>query len=171
MFRGSYVHNNLRRTIEDLGVLVDGNEVYYYANPGEGNALYQPTSGATEPFPMPKAKRIYDAMEFRSPSALEHGSAARVTCSAVCTATTPVSPAPTKSPAGRTAQVSLHPTSSLRGDIARPGGNANRRWDIDEIALRFQGNLDPQGRLATDRPHVFKLLRLEGVEIRRPQPI
>ncbi|RPI52705.1 MAG: TonB-dependent receptor, partial [Acidobacteria bacterium] len=31
-----YVHNNLIRTIEDLGALVDGNEAYLLGNPGEG---------------------------------------------------------------------------------------------------------------------------------------
>ena len=65
VFRASWVHNNLIRTIEDLGVLVNGNEEYYYANPGEGGALQTPTSGATKPFPTPKAKRTYDAAEFQ----------------------------------------------------------------------------------------------------------
>ncbi len=31
-----FVHNNLNRTIEDLGALVDGNEAYLLGNPGEG---------------------------------------------------------------------------------------------------------------------------------------
>ncbi len=39
VFRGNYVHNNLRRTIEDLGALdANGDEVYLYGNPGEGDA-------------------------------------------------------------------------------------------------------------------------------------
>jgi hypothetical protein len=34
VLRVGYVHNNLRRTIEDLGALdADGNEVYLYGNP------------------------------------------------------------------------------------------------------------------------------------------
>ena len=32
----NYVHNNLIRTIEDVGQLIDGSEVYVYGNPGEG---------------------------------------------------------------------------------------------------------------------------------------
>ena len=32
----NYIHNNLIRTIEDVGLLVDGSEVYTYGNPGEG---------------------------------------------------------------------------------------------------------------------------------------
>jgi hypothetical protein len=39
----------------------------------------------------------------------------------------------------------------------RPGGNANRAWDLDEMMWDAHGNIDPKGRLATDRPHVVKL--------------
>ena len=39
----------------------------------------------------------------------------------------------------------------------RLGGNANRSWDLDESMWDAHGHLDPQGRLATDRPHVLKL--------------
>ena len=31
-----YNRNNLRNTIEDLGVVVNGSEVYIYGNPGKG---------------------------------------------------------------------------------------------------------------------------------------
>ncbi len=37
-----YVHNNLNRTIEDLGALVDGNEEYIIGNPGEGIGAITP---------------------------------------------------------------------------------------------------------------------------------
>src|SRR5205823_1788029 len=43
------------------------------------------------------------------------------------------------------------------GAPARPGGNANRAWDIDELLWDSHGKLDPQGPLATDRPNVVKL--------------
>ena len=39
----------------------------------------------------------------------------------------------------------------------RPGGNANRGFDLDEMMWDANGNLDPTGRLATDRPHVLKV--------------
>jgi hypothetical protein len=42
------------------------------------------------------------------------------------------------------------------GSIARPGGNVNRAWDLDELLWDANGNLDVVGRLATDRPHVAK---------------
>jgi hypothetical protein len=43
------------------------------------------------------------------------------------------------------------------GSIARPGGNATRGWDLAEYMFDSRGNLNVEGRLATDRPHVFKL--------------
>jgi len=70
VFRAGYVRNTLIRTIEDLGVLVNGDEVYYYANPGLGGATITPTSGATKPFPTPKAVRNYNAMEVAAHQAL-----------------------------------------------------------------------------------------------------
>ena len=36
VFRANYVHNNLRRTMEDVGVLINGDEHYSQVNPGEG---------------------------------------------------------------------------------------------------------------------------------------
>ena len=63
VFSATYVRNDLIRTIEDLGALVDGDEVYFYSNPGEGIARETPTSGRTAPFPTPKPKRQYDALE------------------------------------------------------------------------------------------------------------
>ena len=43
------------------------------------------------------------------------------------------------------------------GTIARPGSNSHTGWDIDELMWDAHGNLNPLGRLATDRPHVVKL--------------
>ena len=39
----------------------------------------------------------------------------------------------------------------------RPGGNATRGFDLDEMMWDSHGNLNPTGRLATDRPHVLKM--------------
>ncbi len=59
-----YIHNDLGDTIEDLGGLVNGDEVYVIGNPG-GGALgtITPTSGRTAPFATPKPVRTYDALE------------------------------------------------------------------------------------------------------------
>ncbi|MCX6603858.1 MAG: hypothetical protein NTV52_09705, partial [Acidobacteria bacterium] len=80
VFRASWVHNKLIRTIEDLGVLVNGNEEYYYANPGEGGALITPTSGLTKPFPTPKASRTWSPSRitpFSTPDPLSRESTLR----------------------------------------------------------------------------------------------
>jgi hypothetical protein len=42
------------------------------------------------------------------------------------------------------------------GQIFRPGGNANRSFDLDEALYDANGNPGLFGRLPTDRPHVFK---------------
>ena len=114
--------------------------------------------GAT-PFgqPVPKPKRQYDALEFTLSKRFSnnyfwsasyvysrlYGNYSGIAASEeISTPTTGVSSA--------TAQ-------QQAGSIARPGGNANRAWDIDEIFWDSHGNLDVLGRLPTDRPHVVKL--------------
>jgi hypothetical protein len=158
VFRFSYIHNDLNRTIEDLGALdADGNEVYLYANFGEGKATLQPTSGATAPFPMPKAKRTYDAAEFvvtRRFAKTYFASASyvfsRLYGNYAGLANSDEITSPSTGLGSRSDQSSF--TS-----ISRQGGNANRSWDIDEVLFDAHGKLDVLGRLATDRPHVFKL--------------
>jgi hypothetical protein len=59
----NYIHNDLVRTIEDIGLLVNGDEVYLYANPGEGSATNALVSTATAPFNIPKPVRTYDAVQ------------------------------------------------------------------------------------------------------------
>ena len=151
-----YVHNDLLETIEDLGAIVDGNEVYIISNPGRGIASISPVSGRTAPFPTPRPKRTYDALEvswsrrfsnnwfFSSNYTLSrlYGNYAGLASSDEITA-------PTSGVSSSTAQ-------QQAGSIARPGGNVNRAWDVDEILFDSHGNLDVVGRLATDRPHVAK---------------
>jgi hypothetical protein len=157
VFRASYVHNNLIRTIEDLGVLVNGDEVYYYANPGLGGALTTPPSGATQPFPTPKAKRVYDAAEFQLTKRFGSliGSVSYVYSRLYGNYTGLASSDEIRTGADGLGIFASDQQST--GEIARPGGNANRAWDIDELLWDSRGNLDVQGRLPTDRPHVFKV--------------
>ena len=91
VFTANYVHNDLRRTIEDLGVLENGNEVYKYVNPGEGIAKTMNPSGLTPVFPTPKPKRQYDALELTLDAALleELVRQRELRATAGCTATTP----------------------------------------------------------------------------------
>jgi hypothetical protein len=159
VFGAHYVHNDLGRTIEDIGAVdADGNETYIIGNPGEGLATFQFPSGDT-PFgqPVPKPKRQYDAMEFTLSKRFSNNyfwSASYVysrlygNYSGIA-ATEEITP-PTTGTSSATAQ-------QQAGSIARPGGNANRAWDIDEIFWDSRGNLDVLGRLPTDRPHVVKL--------------
>ncbi len=152
-----YVHNDLKRTIEDLGALVNGDEVYYIANPGEGGATMTPPSGLTAPFETPKPKRTYDAVEFTLNRRFSNNwfASASYTYSRLYGNYPGLSSSdeiltPTTGVSSATAQ-------QQAGSVFRQGSNVNRAWDIDELMWDSHGNLDPQGRLASDRPHVVKL--------------
>jgi hypothetical protein len=154
-----FVHNVLRRTIEDIGAVdANGDEAYIIGNPGEGLATIQFPSGRTPVGqPVPKPRRQYDAIEFTLNRRYANnyfwnasyvysrlygnypgiGSSDEIT-------------PPSSGFGSTTAQQAV-------GSVSRPAGNANRAWDIDELLWDSHGNLDPQGRLATDRPHVVKL--------------
>ena len=157
VFSATYVRNDLVRTIEDLGALVDGDEVYFYANPGEGIAKETPTSGRTPPFPTPKPKRQYDALELTLNKRFAQrwfGGASYVLSRLYGNYSGIQSSDEIRT---QTIGVSSLTAQQQDGSQFRPGGNANRAWDIDELLFDSRGNLDVQGRLATDRPHVVKL--------------
>ncbi len=154
-----YVHNDLTRTIEDIGAVdASGNEAYIIGNPGEGLARLQFPSGATPVGqPVPAPKRQYDALEFQVSRRFAGNyfwSASyvysRLYGNYSGIAATEEVRTPTTDTTSATAQQQV-------GSIARPGGNANRAWDIDEIFWDSHGTLDVLGRLPTDRPHVVKL--------------
>jgi hypothetical protein len=157
VFTANYVHNNLVRTIEDIGLLVDGDEVYLYANPGEGLATEALVSTATPPFLVPKAKRQYDAVQLE----LNRRFADNwfMGGSYVWSRLYGNYPGIASSDEIRTPTLGLvyGADQQQSGLNFRPGGNVNRAWDLDESTWDANGNLDPKGRLATDRPHVFKL--------------
>jgi hypothetical protein len=152
----SYVHNTLVRTIEDVGLLVNGNEIYLYANPGEAGATDALISTATPPFRVPRATRRYNALQIALARGLSrnwfmggsyvwsrlHGNYAGLQNSDEIR---------TPTLGGFSAD------QQQAGSIFRMGGNANRSWDLDESMWDARGHLDPQGRLATDRPHVLKM--------------
>ncbi len=155
-----FVHNNLNRTIEDLGALVGGNEAYLLGNPGEGTTSIMPASAAPltggGSFPMPKAKRQYDALELgvnRRFSSNWFGSAnltiSRLYGNYAGIASSDEIRTPTLNVGSATAQ-------QQASSIFREGGNVNRGWDLDDAMFDSHGNLDVLGRLATDRPVVAK---------------
>jgi hypothetical protein len=166
VFSARYTRNKLNRTIEDMGVLVNGNEEYRYGNPGEGaNTIAPSVSGLTclvdEPgvcgFPMPKAQRIYNAMELSLSRRFSGGWLANVSY---------VYSDLWGNYTGLQSTDEIRPptlgygfgTNQLFGATDwRPGGNVNRYWDLDEAMWDAHGNLGLLGPLPTDRPHVFKL--------------
>jgi outer membrane receptor protein involved in Fe transport len=153
-----YVHNDLGRTIEDMGSIVNGDSVYVIGNPGEGQNTITPAAYPGTPnFPTPKAKRQFDALEVtleRRFSRNWFGSAnytwSRLYGNYSGLANSDEISSPTTGVTSRNAQLQ-------EGSIARPGSNAHTGWDIDQVLWDSHGNLDPLGRLATDRPHVVKL--------------
>ncbi|MBI4885704.1 MAG: TonB-dependent receptor [Acidobacteria bacterium] len=154
-----YVHNDLIRTIEDIGALdAHGDEAYIIGNPGEGLSRIQAPSGAT-PIgqPLPKPKRQYDALELtysRRFASNWFGSASYV-LSRLYGNYSGIGSSDEITPAS--SGFSSSTAQQATGSTARPGGNVNRDWDIDEQLWDSKGHLDPRGRLATDRPHVVKL--------------
>jgi hypothetical protein len=153
-----YVHNTLNRTIEDMGSIVDGDSVYVIGNPGEGNNTITPSSyPSTAAFATPKAKRQYDALEISIERRFAKNwfASANYTYSRLYgnysgTANSDEISTPTTGTSSATAQ-------QQGGSIARPGSNSHTGWDIDEVLWDSHGNLNPLGRLATDRPNVVKL--------------
>jgi hypothetical protein len=167
VFSGRYTRNKLNRTIEDIGQLdAQGNEVYNYGNPGEGGNMIGLVSGltctATFPngdcgYPMPKAERVYNAMELSLIRRFSGGWLANVSYvysdlwgNYTGLQSTDEFRPPTLGYGFATNQV-------FSATNARAGGNANRYFDLDEALFDAHGNVGLFGPLPTDRPHVFKL--------------
>ena len=158
VLRGSYVHNNLRRAIEDLGSLIGGNNVYTIGNPGEGLSTITPPSGATtNPIPTPKPLRTYDAMELSVTRHFANGwflsgsyVLSRLYGNYVGLSDSDEVITPTMGSSFLVPQ-------QQAGNLTRPGTNTSRAWDLDEILFDSHGNLNVKGRLPTDRPNVVKL--------------
>jgi len=137
-FGARYVHKQVDRAIEDIGIITPGiGEVFNIANPGEGVAQFIlgdecPTCPA-----LPKAKRDYDAMELTL----------------------------TKRFSNRWQGQASYTFSRLYGNY--PGlasSDENGRSDpsverfFDGLYMSFDENGNPvYGPLGTDRPHYFKM--------------
>ena len=122
------------------------------------SALQYPTGAhAGRASPTPRPKRQYDALElgYNRRFANNWFFSANYTLSRLYgnyagLASSDEITTPTTGGSSATAQ-------QQAGSIARPGGNTNRAWDLDELLWDSHGNLGVLGRLATDRPHVVKL--------------
>ncbi len=129
-----YVHKQIDRTIDDVGIIVPGvGEVYYYANPGYGLANH--TIGDQYPA-QPPATRDYDGVELRVQRRMTNG--LHLSGSYVW--------------------------SRLNGNFSglassdengRSSPNVNRFFDGIYMSFDQFGN-PTTGRLGTDRPHQGK---------------
>ncbi|HWR17377.1 MAG TPA: TonB-dependent receptor [Terriglobales bacterium] len=164
VFTGRYVRNKLNRTIEDMGQIENGDEVYNYGNPGEGRNNVALSGGLACPIEidgncfvtMPKAVRTYDAMELSL--ARRFGAGMLFNVSYVYSrlygnysglqSTDEIRPA--------TLGYAFGGNQAFFSQIFRSGGNANRYFDLDEALFDAHGNDGLYGRLPTDRPHVLK---------------
>jgi hypothetical protein len=153
----NYIHNELIRTIEDVGQLIDGDEHYVYGNPGEGILTDAFRSTITGPFNVPTPVRQYDALQVSLNRRFSNNwfvggnyVLSRLYGNYAGIASSDEIRTPTEG-------LVFGFDQQQAGEYFRPGGNANRGFDLDEMMWDAHGNLDPKGRLATDRPHVLKL--------------
>ncbi|MFZ0060688.1 MAG: TonB-dependent receptor, partial [Pyrinomonadaceae bacterium] len=134
LFRGRYTHKNVDRAIEDIGIPTPaGSEAYIIGNPGFGLADKTATDFG---YPSVKAVRKYDAMELQLDKrfAKNYYFNANYTFSRL---------------KGNYSGLA----SSL--EFGRTSPNVSRLFDLPWQAFNLDG--DPiDGRLPTDRPHVFK---------------
>ncbi len=135
VFGARYVHKQLDRTIEDVGTFdAQQNELFFIANPGFGvtSEAFFPGVPAT-----PRAERKYDAIELRASKRFSNNYFFNAT----------------------------YTFSRLFGNYSglassdengRSSPNVNRFFDLPFLGFNADGDPD-NGRLATDRPHVFKI--------------
>ncbi|MEZ5426596.1 MAG: TonB-dependent receptor [Pyrinomonadaceae bacterium] len=129
-----YVHKQIDRTIEDVGIFdANQNELFFIANPGFGIVANPLLPGVPA---TPRAERKYDGIEFQVQRRFANNFFIN----------------------------SSYTYSRLFGNYSglassdengRSSPNVNRFFDIPFLGFTVDGSPD-NGRLATDRPHVFK---------------
>lgn len=135
VLRTRYTHKQLDTTIEDVGFFDnEGNENFFIANPGEGLVAAPFASGIPG---TPKAERKYDAVEIN----VEKRFASNYFVDASYTYSRLFG------------NYSGLASSDERG---RSSPNVNRFFDLPFLGFNTNGKPD-NARLATDRPHAFKL--------------
>jgi outer membrane receptor protein involved in Fe transport len=129
-----YVHKQIDRTIDDVGIIVPGvGEVYYYANPGFGLAEF--TIGEQYPA-QPQAQRDYDGVEIRAQRRMTDGFQL----------------------SGSYLWSRLYGNFSglaSSDENGRSSPNVNRFFDGIYMSFDEKGN-PTNGNLGTDRPHQVK---------------
>ena len=135
VFGARYVHKQLDRTIEDVGTFdAQQNELFFIANPGFGVVANPFFAGVPA---TPKAERKYDALEVRASKRFSNNYFFN---------------------ASYTFSRLFGNYSGLASsdEAGRSSPNVNRFFDLPFLGFNASGEPD-NGRLATDRPHVFKL--------------
>jgi hypothetical protein len=133
LIAGRYTHKQQDRAIEDIGVFnAQGSEAYIIGNPGFGLAC---TVAVTANLPCPKAERKYDAVEVRvDKRAANYFFNASYTWSSL---------------------FGNYSGLASSDEAGRNSPNVNRLFDLPPLGFNADGDPD-NGKLATDRPHVFK---------------
>jgi hypothetical protein len=128
-----YTHKQIDRAIEDIGVFnAQGSEAYIIGNPGFGLHCKIAAQGN---YPCAKAQRDYDALEIRAEKRSTRFSfGASYTLSRL---------------------FGNYSGLASSDEFGRSSPNVNRFFDLPPVGFTANGKPD-NGRLATDRPHVFK---------------
>lgn len=137
-----YTHKQIDRTIEDVGFFDDGgNENFFIANPGLGVVAEPFASGIPA---TPKAQRDYDAFEVRANKRFgrSYFLDASYTLSRLY--------------GNYSGLASSDEVGAGGSSTGRTSPNVNRFFDLPFLGFNANGEPD-NGRLATDRPHAFKV--------------
>jgi len=139
-----YTDRRLVRTVEDTGTMTSEGEQGFIANPGEGitsGAAWTKNWGPGIPFP-PKPVRQYDALELRLDKrfSAKYQFAFSYTLSRLY---------------GNYSGLASSDEADVNG-VGRTSPNVNRYYDEPWVGVMQTGQY-AMGRLATDRPHTFKL--------------
>jgi hypothetical protein len=133
-----YVHKQVDRAIEDVGVIVPGiGEVFYIANPGEGVATTIEASTCPTCPGLPEIQRDYDALELKLTKRYSDNWQASLSYTL-------------------SRLYGNYPGLASSDEIARLSPNVTRLFDGLVMAYAPGGEA-MYGRLNTDRPHQFKL--------------
>jgi hypothetical protein len=134
LFSARYTHKQIDRAIEDIGFpTAQGSEAYIIGNPGFGLACDVATQNG---FPCAEAQRKYDALEVRLDKRLSSNYFFNVSYT-------------------YSRLFGNYSGLASSDEAGRSSPNVNRFFDLP--FLGFTANGDPDnGKLATDRPHVFK---------------
>ncbi|HEY8560872.1 MAG TPA: TonB-dependent receptor [Pyrinomonadaceae bacterium] len=134
LFSGRYTHKQVDRAIEDIGIPTPaGSEAYVIGNPGFGLACETQTE---YDYPCAKAERKYDALELRLDKRVSNNYFFNLSYT-------------------YSRLFGNYSGLASSDEAGRASPNVNRFFDLPFLGWTANGDPD-NGRLATDRPHVFK---------------